>query len=107
MLASPLRVLCAGADDEGLILVCDGAVCEHCKRDLELLDQIGADAREQWTCHCRCIGHRLAAGGMSLRHPTCEDREDPCTPAMRQRDAAAGTTDAQTVAVTKNSKKSS
>ena len=78
----------------------DGAVCEYCKRDLELLKQIGPDARKQWTCHGRCIGHRLAAGGMSLRHLACED---PCTPAKRQRDAAAGT-DAQTVAAKKKSK---
>ena len=38
----------------------DGAVCEYCKRDFELLEQIGPDARKQWTCHGRCIGHRLA-----------------------------------------------
>ena len=79
----------------------DGAVGEHCKRDLELLDQSGADARKQWTCRGKCIGPRLAAGGMSLRQPTCED---PCTPAKRQQNMAAGT-DAQTVAAKKKSKK--
>ena len=79
----------------------DGAVCEHCKRDLELLDQIGADARQRWTCRGKCIGSRLAAGGMSLRHRACDDA---CTPSKRQRDATAGT-DAHTVAAQKKSKK--